>query len=167
MSEQAKKAAVRAWGEKGRIKQIMEDHSLAKRGKAGLVKPTDPEGTVRVAPMDEAPELRDLIIIHEAGHVAEKDKLHDRKRSRLARPEGRMLGVGPKVQREEMDKLKKDPEYAKRALESLVKEAEEERIGGGAFGDRSPFSPIKKLLREFQQDKDSDLPLSEWMKRRK
>lgn len=162
MSEQAKKAAVRAWGEKGRIRQIMEDHSLAKRGKAGLVKPEDPEGTVRVAPMDEAPELRDLVIIHEAGHVAEKDALHDRKKSRLARPEGRMLGVGPKVQREEMDKLKKDPEYAKRALESLVKEAEEERLG-----ERSPFSPIRKLLREFQQDKDSDLPLSEWVKRRK
>lgn len=162
MSEQAKRGAIRAWGEKGRIRQIMEDHSLAKRGKAGLVKPEDPDGTVRVAPMDEAPELRDLVIIHEAGHVAEKDALHDRKKSRLARPEGRMLGVGPKVQREEMDKLKKDPEYAKRALESLVKEAEEERIG-----ERSPFSPIKKLLREFQQDKDSDLPLSEWVKRRK
>lgn len=162
MSEQAKRGAIRAWGEKGRIRQIMEDHSLAKRGKAGLVKPEDPDGTVRVAPMDEAPELRDLVIIHEAGHVAEKDALHDRKKSRLARPEGRMLGVGPKVQREEMDKLKKDPEYAKRALESLVKEAEEERLG-----ERSPFSPIKKLLREFQQDKESDLPLSEWMKRRK
>ncbi len=161
MSEQAKKAALRAWGEKGRIKQILEDHSLAARGKAGLVKPSDPEGTVRVAPMDEAKELRDIVLIHEAGHLAEKDQLHTRKRARLARPEGRTLGVGPKVHREEMDKLRKDPEYAKKALESLVTEAEEERLG-----EKSPFSPIKKLLREFQQDKEANLPLSEWLKKR-
>lgn len=161
MSERAKGAAVRAWGNKARIRQIMEDHSLAKRGKAGLVKPEDPEGTVRVAPMDEAPELRDLIIVHEAGHLAEKDALHDKKKSRLARPAGGMLGVGPKVQREEMDKLKKDPEYAKQAFEALVKEAEEERAG-----ERSPLGPIRKLLKQFREDKEADKPLSEWVKGR-
>lgn len=159
-------ASERAWGRRGRIQQILRDAGLAHKGKAGRVDPRDPEGTVRLAesPDLEGPEavprLRDLTLLHEAGHMAEKDSLHEMG-GKVHAARKSFLGLGPKVQQAEMERLKKNPAYADRAFEEAVKQAEEyRRDRSGALG------AVRKALDRVVGAPRDDETLSEFVLRR-
>jgi len=161
-----RRASERAWGPRGRIQRILRDAGLAHKGKAGMVDPRDPEGTVRVAesPDLEGPEavprLRDLTLLHEAGHMAERDELHSLG-GKVQAARKSFLGLGPKVQKAEMERMRREPSFADRAFEEAVKQAEEyRRDRTGALG------AIRKALDRVSGTPRDDESLSDFVMRR-
>lgn len=159
-------ASERAWGRRGRIQQILRDAGLAHKGKAGMVDPRDPEGTVRLAESpdlegpDAVPRLRDLTLLHEAGHMAERDELHSLG-GKVQAARKSFLGLGPKVQQAEMERLRRNPAYADRAFEEAVKQAEEyRRDRTGVLG------AMRKALDRVTGTPKDDETLSEFVFRR-
>jgi hypothetical protein len=167
MSDKELQAATeRAWGRKGRLQKILRDAALAHKGKAGMVDPRDPAGTVRLAesPDLEGPEavprLRDLTLLHEAGHMVERDELHGLG-GQVHAAKRSFLGVGPKAQKEEMERLRQNPSFADRDFEEAVKQAEEyRRDRSGALG------AIRKALDRVVGAPRDDETLSEFVLRR-
>jgi hypothetical protein len=168
MSDEAKKDAERIWGSKGRIQKVLVDAGLAAKGRTGEVRPDEKDkGIIRLADspdFDEIPRLRDMTILHEAGHLAHGEDLHKGKGRRifLARPGPLRMGTGPKEQREELDKLREDPEYAERAYQAVRDDALEK-----ARRDTGPQGVLLKVMDAFVDGPSQDEKLSKFVERKK
>lgn len=165
VSPEVVKDAEEIWGR--RIRKVLTDHGLAAKGRSGEVRPDEKDkGIVRVAAspdFDDVPRLRDMTIVHEAGHLAHGDELHTKpsKRIFIAKAGPARLGRGPKEQKEEIEKLKKNPLYAERAYKAVVEQAKEEvRQGTG------PQGVIKRVMRAFVDSPVADEKLSSFVKRK-
>jgi hypothetical protein len=166
-SPEVQRDAEAIWGPRGRIRRVLVDAGLASKGRSGEVRPEEKDqGIVRVAEspdFDEIPRLRDMTILHEAGHLAHGEDLHKGvgKRSFIAKAGPARLGRDPKEQREELDKLKKNPAYADRAYEAMRDQAlEEVRQGTG------PQGVLRRLKGLLADSPVADEKLSKFVKRR-
>jgi hypothetical protein len=168
MSDEAKKDAERIWGRGGRIRQVLVDAGLAAKGRTGEVRPGEQDkGIIRLADspdFDEIPRLRDMTILHEAGHLAHGEDLHKGKGKRifLARPGPLRMGRDPKEQREELDKLRRDPEYAERAYKAVRDDAMEE-----VRRDTGPQGVLLRAIDLFVDGPGRDEKLSKFVERKR